>query len=89
MRMCVRYVRRSLAAVGGRFHLLGQKVKYSTIAANKLLTLVEEHGLIQHVNEPTRKQGNANNILDLVFRCLRLVKVQRHMSVADDFWQHA
>ena len=30
-------------------------------------SLVEEHGLIQHVNEPTRKQGNANNILDLVF----------------------
>ncbi|KAK2174199.1 hypothetical protein NP493_818g02043 [Ridgeia piscesae] len=40
---------------------------YSTVAANKLLSLVEEHGLIQHVNEPTRKQGNANNILDLVF----------------------
>ena len=31
------------------------------------LSLVEEHGLIQHVNEPTRKHGNANNILDLVF----------------------
>ena len=40
---------------------------YSTVAANKLLSLVEEHGLIQHVNEPTRKQRNANNILDLVF----------------------
>ena len=31
------------------------------------LSLVEEHGLIQHINEPTRKQGNANNILGLVF----------------------
>ena len=40
---------------------------YSTVAANKLLSLIEDHGLIQHVSEPTRKQGNANNILDLVF----------------------
>ena len=32
--------------------------RYSTVAANKLLSLLEEHGLIQHVNEPTRKQGS-------------------------------
>ena len=40
---------------------------YSTVVANKLLSLVEDHGLIQHVNESTRTQGNGNNILDLVF----------------------
>ena len=36
-------------------------------AADKLLSLVEEMGLYQHVNKPTRKQGKTENILDLVF----------------------
>ena len=39
---------------------------YSSIAASKLLTIMEEHGLTQHVNLPTHTQGNSNNILDLV-----------------------
>ena len=37
------------------------------LPTNYSLSLVEEHGLIQHVNEPTHKQGNAKNILDDVF----------------------
>ena len=39
---------------------------YSSIAASKLLTIMEEHGLTQHINVPTHTQGNSNNILDLV-----------------------
>ncbi len=35
---------------------------YSSIAASKLLTIIEEHGLTQHVNVPTHTQGNSNNI---------------------------
>ena len=38
----------------------------SIIAANKLLTIMEEHGLTQHVRIPTHTQGNSSNILDLV-----------------------
>ena len=37
-----------------------------SIAASKLLTIMEEHGLTQHVNVPTHTQGNSNNILDIV-----------------------
>ena len=33
----------------------------------KLLELMAEHGLHQMVREPTRRRGNAQNILDLVF----------------------
>ena len=39
---------------------------YSSIAAIKLLTIMEEHGQTQHVNVPTHTQGNSNNILDLM-----------------------
>ena len=59
---------------------------YITVAANKLLSLVEEHGLIQHVNEPTRKQGNANNILDFVFTTRHGIIKKLHLvdDLADD-----
>ena len=60
---------------------------YSTVAANKLLSLVEEHGLIQNVNEPTRKQGNANNILDLVFT--NRPGLIKKLNVVDDISDHS
>ena len=47
-------------------HAIKPNSGYSTIAANKLLTIMEEHGLTQHVRIPTHTQGNASNILDLV-----------------------
>ena len=34
--------------------------------ASKVLTIMEEHGLTQHVNVFTYTQGNSNNILDIV-----------------------
>ena len=39
---------------------------YSSIVGSKLLTIMEEHDLTQHVNVPTHTQGNSNNILDRV-----------------------
>ena len=47
-------------------HAIKPNSGYSTIAANKLLTIMEEHGLTQHVRIPTHTQGNSSNILDLV-----------------------
>ena len=47
-------------------HAIKPNSGYSTIAANKLLTIMEEHGLTQHVRIPTPTQGNSSNILDLV-----------------------
>ena len=40
---------------------------YSKTAAEKLVNLSVEHGLTQCVTETTRKQGDTENILDLVF----------------------
>ena len=39
----------------------------NTRVANKLITLVEELGLSQHVKVATRRHGTTENILDLVF----------------------
>ena len=47
-------------------HAIKPNSGYSTIAANKLLTIMEEHGVTQHVRIPTHTQGNSSNILDLV-----------------------
>ncbi len=57
----------NLPNINWEIHQVTTNNGYSTAAANKLLSLTEEHGLIQHVKEPTHRQGNANNILDLVF----------------------
>ena len=43
------------------------KSGYSKTAAEKLVNLSVEHGLTQCVTEATRKQGDTENILDLVF----------------------
>ena len=40
---------------------------YSSIAASKLLTIMEEHGLTQHVNVPTLTQGNSNKKLSILY----------------------
>ena len=47
-------------------HAIKPNSGYSTIAANKLLTIIEEHGLTQHVRVPTHTQGNSSNSLDIV-----------------------
>ena len=39
---------------------------YITTAANKVMYLLEEYGLTQHVKEPTHAQGNTKDIIDLV-----------------------
>ena len=60
----------------GDFHLpnidwgnnaITPNIGYSTLAANKLLTFMEEHGLTQHVNIPTHNQGSSSNIFILDF----------------------
>ena len=42
-------------------HAIRPNSGYSSIAASKLLTIMEEHGLTQHVNVPIHTQGNSNN----------------------------
>ena len=39
----------------------------SSVYSDRVLELVGEHGLNQMVKEPTRKQGDAHNILIMVF----------------------
>ena len=48
-------------------HVVKPRSGYSTKAAEMLVALVEDYGLTQHVTEPTRRQGETENILDLVF----------------------
>ena len=45
------------------------------------------HGLIQHVKEPICKQGNANNIIDLVFTN-RPVLIKK-LNVVDGIADHS
>ena len=59
---------------------------YSTIAANKLLTIMEEHGLTQHVNVSTHTQGNSSNILDLVLT--NRPNLIKKLSVVDGVADH-
>ena len=47
-------------------HVIKPNSGFSTIAANKLLTIMEEHGLTQHVRIPTHTQGHSSNFLDIV-----------------------
>ena len=35
-------------------------------ASDRLLEIIEDHDLSQHVKEPTRRDGNTQNILDLI-----------------------
>ena len=46
----------NLSNINWENHHVSPNRGYSTVATNKPLSLIEEHGLIQHVKEPTRKQ---------------------------------
>ena len=67
-------------------HAINPNSGYSTVAANKLLTIMEEHGLTQHVRIPTHTQGNYSNILDLVLT--NRPDLIKKLSVVDDMADH-
>ncbi|XP_030841013.1 uncharacterized protein LOC115923809 [Strongylocentrotus purpuratus] len=68
-------------------HVVSSRSGYSTRAADTLVTLVEELGLTQHVTQPTRIQGNTENILDLIFS--NNPEIVDKISVTDGIADHS
>ena len=46
--------------------LHGQRLQKHNPASDRLLEIIDDHDLSQHVKEPTRRDRNTQNILDLI-----------------------
>ena len=67
-------------------HIISSRSGSSSKAADKLLEIVEEFGLSQHVKQPTRIHGNTANILDLILT--NNSDIVEQMSVVDGIADH-